>query len=234
MSSNINNKGTGAGGSNTNKNGIPYEELTDLDDRTTILEPLCDVVEKSIYIEDKNLIERIKWATTRPNKLVKTVYKNIGKQRKEAEKKEKEWGNSMIGQTNNGQWTTLLGEKLVYDILKLRGENPIKVERKGGFQPDWETDKYIYEVKTSNWWVSGTAGEKVLGTWIKYQEIPELYGKPLRIVCVAYQEDELKYGKTVYFGENITTKTKQVLDLASVFGIKYMTFSELVSNFNYK
>ena len=46
--------------------------------------------------------------------------------------------------------------------------------------------------------------------------------------------DELKYGKTVYFGENITTKTKQVLDLASVFGIKYMTFSELVSNFNYK
>lgn len=35
---NIKNKGTGAGGSNTNKNGIPYEELTDLDDRITILE----------------------------------------------------------------------------------------------------------------------------------------------------------------------------------------------------
>ena len=35
---NIKNRGTGAGGSNTNKNGLPYEELTDLDDRITILE----------------------------------------------------------------------------------------------------------------------------------------------------------------------------------------------------
>lgn len=35
---NIKNKGTGAGGSNTNKNGLSYEELTELDDRITILE----------------------------------------------------------------------------------------------------------------------------------------------------------------------------------------------------
>ena len=105
----------------------------------------------------------------------------------------------MIGQENNGQWTTKLGEQLVYDILNLKGENPRKPVRKGGFEPDWETDEYIYEVKTSNWWVSGTAGEKVLGTWIKYQDIPKLYGKPLKIVCVAYQEWELTYGKTQYF-----------------------------------
>tara|TARA_Y100000389_G_scaffold198787_1_gene235915 strand:- start:331 stop:1029 length:699 start_codon:yes stop_codon:yes gene_type:complete len=228
------NKGTGAGESTTYENGILNEELTDLDNRTTILEPDCYTVEKSIDVEDVNLIERIKWATTKPNKLVKTVDKTISEQKKEAEKKEKEWGNSMIGQTNNGQWTTLLGETLVYDVLKLRGENPRKVEKKGGFEPDWETDKYIYEVKTSNWWVGGTAGEKVLGTWIKYQEIPEIYGKPLRIICVANQEYELEYGKTVYFGKDITQKTKQVLDLASAFGIKYMKFSELVSNFNYK
>lgn len=189
---------------------------------------------KSIDIEDESLIERIKWATTKPNKPVKTFDKSIGKQKKDAEKKEKEWGNSMIGQTNNGQWTTLLGEKLVYDVLKLKGENPRKVERKGGFEPDWETDEYIYEVKTSNWWVCGTAGEKVLSTFIKYQEIPELYGKPLRIVCVANQEYELEYGKTKYFGENITQKTKNILGVALKWKITYMKFSELVSNFNYK
>ena len=34
---NIKNKGTGAGGSNTNKNGLSYEELTELNDRITIL-----------------------------------------------------------------------------------------------------------------------------------------------------------------------------------------------------
>ena len=135
----------------------------------------------------------------------------------------------MIGQMNNGQWTTLLGEKLVYDVLQLRGESPRKVVRKNGFEPDWETDEYMYEVKTSNWWVSGTAGEKVYGTFIKYQNIPDLYGKPLRIVCVANQEDELTIGKTRYFGENITPKTKQVLELANSWGIQYMRFSELVS-----
>tara|TARA_Y100000591_G_C21774263_1_gene667322 strand:- start:598 stop:1233 length:636 start_codon:yes stop_codon:yes gene_type:complete len=31
------NKGTGAGGVNTNKNGIPYEEITDLDDKIIII-----------------------------------------------------------------------------------------------------------------------------------------------------------------------------------------------------
>ena len=75
----------------------------------------------------------------------------IGQQKKEAEKKEKEWGNSMIGQINNGQWTTLLGEGLVRDVLKALGKNPRRPERKSGFQPDWEGDDCIYEVKTSNW-----------------------------------------------------------------------------------
>ena len=127
-----------------------------------------------------------------------------------------------------------MGENLVYQILKINGENPQKVQRRGGFEPDWETDNFIYEVKTSNWWVSGTAGEKVLGTWIKYQNIQELYGKPLRIVCVANQEYELEYGKVKYFGENITEKTKQILALAKSWGITYIRFSDLVSNINYK
>ena len=36
FSSNINNRGTGAGGSNTNKHGLPYEALTDLHTEYTI------------------------------------------------------------------------------------------------------------------------------------------------------------------------------------------------------
>ena len=183
---------------------------------------------------ESNLKQRIEWALTKPSKIVKVAGVKMSVLKKEAEKREKEWGNSMIGQKNNGQWTTLLGEKLVYDVLALRGENPRKVEKKNGFLPDWETDEYMYEVKTSNWWVSGTAGEKVLGTWIKYQTIPELYGKPLRIVCVANQEYELEYGKVKYFGENVSDKTKEVLSLAKSWGIEYMRFSDLVSVINYK
>jgi hypothetical protein len=179
------------------------------------------------------LKEKCKWAYTKPEKIQKKEGKKISEQRKEQEHAEKEWGNNMIGQSNNGQWTTLLGEGLVRDILELRGENPRKPERKGGFEPDWETDDYMYEVKTSNWWVAGTAGEKVLGTWIKYQDIPSLYGKPLKIVCVANQEYELEYGKVKYFGDNVSEKTKKILELARTWEIEYMKFSDLIPN-NYK
>ena len=175
----------------------------------------------------QNLEERIKWAITKPPNIEKQPGLTIGTQKKNAAKAEKQWGNSMIGQPDNGNWSTLVGERLVYDILELRGESPRKVERKGGFEPDWETDNFIYEVKTSNWWVDGSAGEKVLGTWIKYQSIPELYGKPLRIICVANQEHELQYGKIKYFGPDVSTKTKQALELARSWGIEYITFSDL-------
>ena len=175
-----------------------------------------------------NLKERIEWALTKPDDVVKKEGVTKGQQKEKLQKEEKKWGNNMIGQENNGQWTTLLGERLVRDVLELRGENPRKPARKGGFEPDWETDEYIYEVKTSNWWVDGTAGEKVLGTFVKYQDIPELYGKPLRIVCVASQEDEFTNGKTKYFGEKITKKTQQVLDLARSWNIEYVKFSDLV------
>lgn len=180
-------------------------------------------------IEDKDLKQRVEWALKKPDDVIKIEGITKAKQKENLKNEEKKWGNEMIGQKNNGQWTTLLGEHLVRDILQLRGENPRKPARKGGFEPDWETDKYIYEVKTSNWWVDGTAGEKVYGTFIKYQDIPELYGKPLKIVCVAKQEDELTNGKTKYFGENITKKTQDVLNLAKSWNIEYVKFSDLVA-----
>jgi len=189
---------------------------------------IVEIVQPEQSNISKHLEECVTWATTKPQPIEKKEGTTISQQKKEAQDNEKKWGNEIIQQTNNGQWTTLLGEGLVFEVLKLRGENPRKVVRKDGFEPDWETDEYMYEVKTSNWWVAGTAGEKVYGTFIKYQNIPELYGKPLRIVCVANQEEELTNGKTKYFGEK-TQKTQQILDLASSWGIEYVKFSDLVS-----
>ncbi len=180
-------------------------------------------------LNPKQLEECIKWATTRPEKNKKTIDKSIRIQNEECTKKEREWGNEIIGQKNNGQWTTKLGESLVRSILYKKGENPRKPPIKGGYQPDLETDTTIYEVKTSNWWITGTAGEKVYGTWLKYQDIPDLYGKPLIIICVAEAEYDLEYGKLKIFGENVTPKTKEALDLAMSWGIKYMKFSDLIS-----
>ena len=173
------------------------------------------------------LRQQIAWATRGPVKVVRSKEATVTQQKKIKQQEEKEWGNRMIGQEGNGQWTTLLGENLVRDILRLRGENAKRPERRGGFQPDWETEGFIYEVKTSNWCVDGTAGEKVLGTWIKYQNVPELYGKPLRIVCVARQEHELEFGKVKYFGDEVTEKTRSLLEMARTWGIEYVRFSDM-------
>ena len=97
-----------------------------------------------------NLRERILWAITRPQAVVKAEGTTISKQKELLQKQEKEWGNKMIGQTNNGQWTTLLGERLVLDVLQLRGENPRKVETKNGFKPDWETDNFILKMASNS------------------------------------------------------------------------------------
>jgi hypothetical protein len=161
----------------------------------------------------------------------KTAELTVLSQRKIAQNLEKEWGNKISDQKNNGNWTTRVGEGVVFETLKRLNENPRKPEPKNGYKPDWETDKYIYEVKTSNWTISGTAGEKVLGTMYKYSEIPILYGKPLKIVCVAYQEYELTHGNTKIFGEVSETKQK-FLDLAKSLDIEYIKFSDLVARLN--
>jgi hypothetical protein len=178
----------------------------------------------------QNLEECITWAINCPPRIIKKQGITIEKQKKEAQLKEKEWGNKIIGQTNNSQWTTLLGENLVHDILQRNGENPWKPKEIEGYRLDWETDKNIYEVKTRNWTTSGTAGEKVLGTMYKYSDIPKIINKPLKIVCVAYQEYELTHGTTKIFGDVSETK-KEFLDLATRLNIEYIKFSDLV---NYK
>jgi len=110
-------------------------------------------------------------------------------------KAEDAWGKNTIGYETN-QWTTKLGESILKEILYLLDKNPsrVKVPQKGmnskRLMPDFEADDGMYENKARTYTTSGTAGEKILGTPLKYCEIPRLYGKPLYIVCMAYQEIE--------------------------------------------
>jgi hypothetical protein len=185
--------------------------------------------------EDKELGAKTKkaidWALNKPPKLYKKSDCTMKKQRDKAKEEEKKWGNMIIGQKNNTQWTTKLGEDVImYNLLEINNENPIKPKSKEGFQPDCETDDYIYEVKTWSWWCDGTAHEKVLGTAIKYRNIPELYNKPLRIICIGRQEWEMTYGKTPYFGNNVDCKTKELLELYKSWKIEYIPLSEYIKN----
>ena len=110
-------------------------------------------------------------------------------------KVEKEWGNRMLkryfGYTENTkQWTTCLGENIVKALLERKGYTVQRPIGLSGFKPDFETEDFIVEVKSRSWCTIGTAGEKILGVPYKYASVPKLYGKPLKIVLVAFQEYE--------------------------------------------
>ena len=146
---------------------------------------------------------------------------------------ETNWGNAIINQQKNNQWTTKLGEHLVFECLRQLEENPRRPNKKGFYRPDWETDDYIYEVKTRSWTTKGTAGEKVLGSSLKYAEVPELYNKPLRIVCVAFQEYELIYGNTPILGKYIRPNQQKILNYYKYhFNIEYIGCSDLIFDIN--
>ena len=58
---------------------------------------------------ESNLKQRIEWALTKPSKIVKVAGVKMSVLKKEAEKREKEWGNSMIGQKKQRSMDYIIG-----------------------------------------------------------------------------------------------------------------------------
>lgn len=179
----------------------------------------------------------IEWATTPYQNGL--TYKNIDlvsidnlstkELRRNAQQNEKKWGNKIINAEQNNNWTTRVGEGIVHDVLLKLGKHPKRAKKIDGccYNPDWETEHAIWEVKSRTWTTSGTAGEKVFGTMYKYSDLPRIYGKPLYIICVAYQEWELSNSKTKIFGK-ISEEKRQFLNLAKSLNIHYIKFSDLL------
>lgn len=127
--------------------------------------------------------------------------------------------------------TGAMGEKITWDVCERLGKNPRKpIKFDNHLRPDIETDDAIIEVKTRSWCTTGTVGEKLFAVPYKYCDLPELYGKPLWIVCVAYQEWEAKAGNTVVFDDikSPSTNQQKMLDLWKSMDIHYVKFSDLV------
>ncbi|MDD3694131.1 MAG: hypothetical protein PHC89_01940 [Candidatus Pacebacteria bacterium] len=187
-----------------------------------------------------NLLENndiIKWcfrgitektlADTSNNKILKSF-----------KKEEDNWGNSILGTENNGQWTTRLCEGLAKEALEKigrknvrRAENKESSIRNKEYRPDLECDDFVYEVKGRNWTTSGTAGEKILGVPLKYGEVPRLYDKPLQIILVGYQEYEAR--EAFGFGDLLVTQ-KQTPELRESLAfykdknIEYIGFTDIL------
>ena len=112
------------------------------------------------------------------------------------------------------------------------GKNPRRPETKEHYRPDIETDDAIYEIKTRNYTTPGTAGEKVYGVPYKYAEVPSLYNKPLKIVCVGYQERELTEGHTPIFGNARNIHEKILEFYKNELNIEFIKASDLIKQVN--
>ncbi len=104
------------------------------------------------------------------------------------------------------------------------------------YDPDLESDEYVYEVKGRSWCTPGTAGEKILGVPLKYGELPRLYKKPLQIILVGYQEYEAK--EKFAFGDlldknNQTSELQESLAFYKEHNIEYVAFTDILKKIGF-
>jgi hypothetical protein len=127
------------------------------------------------------------------------------------------------------QWTTLTGQKIAEELLILSGSKCVqKPVKKGGFQPDLSTEDFIIEVKTQTYFTSGTAGEKILGTPLKYADIPSLYNKKLKILCLAGAEKEMRTKYNLFGDKNTESNRNKFIDFFKANNIEYISASKIL------
>ena len=126
------------------------------------------------------------------------------------------------------QWTGKFGEHICEEIYLLLGKVTSIPPSRQGHKPDLEVDDAIIEVKTQTFYTTGTAGEKILGCPFKYCEVPDLWGKPLKIICLGGAEKVCRstYGNLP--GEKCSPQKKELLDYFKVRGIEYIGATDIL------
>ena len=146
---------------------------------------------------------------------------------------EDKWGQSVMKSrrpdlTMDKQWTNRFGEYLCEEMFMLMGSTVSKPVKKNHYQPDLETELCIIEAKTGTYFTNGTAGEKILGCPFKYAEIPDLYGKPLSIICLGGAEKICRESYGNLPGSKCTPQKQRYLDFFRENGIEYVGASDIL------
>ena len=128
------------------------------------------------------------------------------------------------------QWTNKFGEHICEEIFTLLDKTVTKPAKKEHFQPDLEVEDAILEAKAQTFFTSGTAGEKILGCPFKYADIPDLYSKPLKIVCMGGAEKICReqYGNLP--GAKCSMRKRNLLDFYKASGIEYVGATDLLKS----
>ena len=130
--------------------------------------------------------------------------------------------------TLDKQWTNKFGEHIVEELYTLQGKIVTKPAKKEHYQPDSEVDDAILEAKAGTFYTSGTAGEKILGCPFKYAEIPDLYEKPLKIVCMGGAERVCREQYGNLDGPKCTPQKKKFLIFFKEMKIEYVAASDIL------
>lgn len=149
---------------------------------------------------------------------------------------EDKWGQDMVKLRRpdlklDKQWTNKFGEHLAEEIYTLRGKTVSKPVKKNHYQPDSEVEDAIVEAKAQTFYTSGTAGEKILGCPFKYAEIPDLYGKPLIILCMGGAEKVCKESYGNLPGAKCSPQKMKFLDFFRENRIEYVGASDVLMSF---
>jgi len=128
------------------------------------------------------------------------------------------------------QWTNKFGEHICEEIYTLLGKVVTKPLKKGHYQPDSEVDDAIIEAKTGTFYTGGTAGEKILGCPFKYAEIPDLYGKPLKILCMGGAEKVCRESYGNLPGPKCSVQKQRFLSFFHNNRIEYVGASDILRN----
>lgn len=148
---------------------------------------------------------------------------------------EDKWGQNVLKTRRpdlklDKQWTNKFGEHLCEEIYILLGKNITKPVNKEHYQPDFEIDDAIIEAKANTYYTGGTAGEKILGCPFKYAEIPELYSKPLKILCIGGAEKICREQYGNLEGAKCSIQKRRFLDFFRDNGIEYVSVTEILTS----
>lgn len=128
----------------------------------------------------------------------------------------------------SNQWTTKFGEHITEELILLRGDEFYKPERIDGMEPDLGDSHTLWETKAGTYFTDGTAHEKIMGVFMKYRNVPKLYGKPLKVICMGRAEQTARDQFGLLPGPKMDETAMTILDAARDLDIEYVGATDLL------
>lgn len=160
-------------------------------------------------------------------------FKNDTAAKKARYKRENDWAWALFNNalpsnkySQDGKWSGTFGQLILQEIIPGGWKPKVrKLKGRKGCRLDWEDENFVYEFKTQFHLSGGTAQEKIPAVPIKYAKVPKMFGKPLRIICIA--------GAETYTREFLPDDCPMIRDLLALWknwNIEYVWGSDLIKD----